>query len=86
MTRRPRVFPALDKSEQIRHIGDSEHPCFDAAHRAILALADLLSLQGGDRTCARNSTGRCEPASAAGRFSSLGWRLVEKEVCLNDAE
>jgi len=32
--------------DQIRHIANPEHPCFSAADKAVLALADLLSLQG----------------------------------------
>jgi len=30
---------------QIRHIANADHPCFDTADKAVLALADLLSLQ-----------------------------------------
>ena len=32
--------------EQIRHIDDPQHPCFDPADRAVFALADLVSLKG----------------------------------------
>ena len=87
--------------EQIRHIGNSEHPCFDAADRAVLALADLLSLQGGDRALspelyealrARFNDGQIfELGMAFGLLAGMArflfaFDLVEREVCSNDAK
>jgi len=36
--------------DQIRHIANAGHPCFDPADKAVLALADLLSLRGISNT------------------------------------
>ena len=58
--------------EQIRCIEDPQHPCFDAADRAVLALADLVSLQGVGATLGAELYGALRRSFRDGQIFELG--------------
>ena len=58
--------------EQIRRIEDPQHPCFDAADQAVLALADLVSLQGVGATLGAELYGALRLSFRDGQIFELG--------------
>lgn len=58
--------------EQIRRIDDPQHPCFDAADQAVLALADLVSLQGVGAVLGAELYGALRRSFSDGQIFELG--------------
>lgn len=58
--------------EQIRHIDNPQHPCFDAADQAVLALADLVSLKGLGATLGAELYGALRRSFSDGQIFELG--------------
>ena len=58
--------------EQIRHIDNPQHPCFDAADQAVLALADLVSLKGLGATLGTELYGALRRSFSDGQIFELG--------------
>ena len=57
---------------QIRHIDNPQHPCFDAADQAVLALADLVSLKGVGATLSAELYGALRRSFSDGQIFELG--------------
>ena len=58
--------------EQVQNIQDARHPCFDGADRAVLALADLVSLDGAGATLSQDLYAQLRTSFTDGQIFELG--------------